>query len=1402
MNQALAFADNTWYRAVIEGSPTQAMKVSILSDAGVELVSRSFTVSTDLFTNGFRVGFGQSTSSPNRLAPMDVAIDFARVTATPIATTPLVLDALTTGTRAVANQRDVYTFSVATDTIVYFDTRTDTGAINLTLKGPSGTLVANRPLTQSDAQDGRPFYRLVAGEYTLTFAGTGTGNYTFKLGNVASGTPITLGTPVSGALSPGNETDVYRFAANAGERLFVDMQAVQNGDGWWRLLDPNGDEVWSAGISTDSGVLAMPHTGTYTLMLDGRRYYTVDNAYRFNVSRVVDTTRALVPGENQGLGPYWSTGPTGNALEFADLDYVEVPHGSATNLTGSMTLEARFRVDSFLGTWTPILYKGLNGVGGNDYLQRTYSLYVNADGRLSFGTGSQGVETAAGTVQLGQWMHVAGVIDRTAGQVRLYVNGQQVGVAAVQTAPANSYTNPLQIGRAFEGYDDQAGLFGAMDEVRLWSRARTQAEIDAGRNRELNSTELADANLALYLPFSEGAGRTTTDPRSGGPVGSLRNVGESLGDVVQGRLSSAGNQDIYTFTLAEAKQLYLDALTNINLTWTLTGPRGTVVNARDFRFSNGGEFGNNPVLNLVAGDYTLIVDAPGDVVGPYAFRLRDLATATTIDPGVPVAAELRPGKETDFYRFDVQAGDRFYFDAQAVANADAHWRLINPFGEQVFLGGLSTDIDTFALTQTGTYTLLVEGRRYNIEPNAYQFTIEKVVDAVTPITVGQTLNLGPYRAQGSIGNGLEFAEMDYVEVPHGTATDLTGSMTVELSFRVDRLLDTWQPLIYKGMQSELAGADYNQRTYSLWLNADGRISLATAEQGVSSLAGAVQEGQWYHVAGVIDRATGQMRLILNGEQVASGTVRTTPVGSYATPLTIGRSFVGWDDHNGIFGAIDEVRLWNRARTIDEIRADRNNSLTGSESGLTLYLPFSETSGLTTSGPVGPAGTLRNMGDTTPGVVQGRITQPGARSLYTFSLTQDSKLYFDALSDVDVNWTLTGPRDTVVNARSFRSSNAGEFGSNPVLDLVAGQYTLTVDAGGDFTAPFAFRLVDLLDAAPILLDVEVTGTLFPGNETQFYRFDATAGSRYYFDMLSVANGDGQWRLIDPYGDVAWSANLGTDVDVTTLRNSGMYTLILEGRRYNTEPNAYRFSVRTVTDDTVAIVPGQSYGIAPEWGAGNLGGGLHLSGTEYLEAAHGAGTNLTGDLTFEAWIKVDRFANTWMPVVTKEEGTTFNRRSYSMWVRDNGAVFFGTNDAVGNQSVETAGGLVTAGQWVHVAGVIDRSGSAGSAQVRVFVNGVAAGTAAVRAGPALSFSNPLLIGRALENNSSYALFEGSIDDVRLWSAARTAAQIQTAKDAPLPGDRSRDSRCICGSTRRPVATVNATPSWAAPRCVAQL
>ncbi|WP_309246676.1 CARDB domain-containing protein [Ramlibacter montanisoli] len=84
----------------------------------------------------------------------------------------------------------------------------------------------------------------------------------------------------------------------------------------------------------------------------------------------------------------------------------------------------------------------------------------------------------------------------------------------------------------------------------------------------------------------------------------------------------------------------------------------------------------------------------------------------------------------------------------------------------------------------------------------------------------------------------------------------------------------------------------------------------------------------------------------------------------------------------------------------------------------------------------------------------------------------------------------------------------------------------------------------------------SGTLSPGNETDLYRFEATAGDRYYFDSQQVANGDALWRLYGPLGNLVWLQGLPSDVDVLTLGDTGTYTLAIEGRRYTTALNDYR------------------------------------------------------------------------------------------------------------------------------------------------------------------------------------------------------------------------------------------------------
>src|SRR5690606_34367946 len=97
-------------------------------------------------------------------------------------------------------------------------------------------------------------------------------------------------------------------------------------------------------------------------------------------------------------------------------------------------------------------------------------------------------------------------------------------------------------------------------------------------------------------------------------------------------------------------------------------------------------------------------------------------------------------------------------------------------------------------------------------------------------------------------------------------------------------------------------------------------------------------------------------------------------------------------------------------------------------------------------------------------VDATVSAPGATHEYSFTLDSAKRLVFDSFSDLQfVNWSLRGPDGVVVTAREFRSSDGIDFSGNPVLDLRAGGYTLTVDGAGDFTGAYAFRLLDLASA---------------------------------------------------------------------------------------------------------------------------------------------------------------------------------------------------------------------------------------------------------------------------------------------------------------------------------------------------
>src|SRR5687767_6311574 len=113
-----------------------------------------------------------------------------------------------------------------------------------------------------------------------------------------------------------------------------------------------------------------------------------------------------------------------------------------------------------------------------------------------------------------------------------------------------------------------------------------------------------------------------------------------------------------------------------------------------------------------------------------------------------MTATLTSTYATELYLFIARAGDLFFFAVPSRSSVgSAQWALVDPFGNLVFdrdFGGTNSDSGPTTLPFTGTYTLLIEGSRFDTGAAAgsYSFTLDfRGNDPVTPPLPGTPLVL-------------------------------------------------------------------------------------------------------------------------------------------------------------------------------------------------------------------------------------------------------------------------------------------------------------------------------------------------------------------------------------------------------------------------------------------------------------------------------------------------------------------------------------------------------------------------------------------------------------------------------------------------------------------------------------
>jgi hypothetical protein len=171
----------------------------------------------------------------------------------------------------------------------------------------------------------------------------------------------------------------------------------------------------------------------------------------------------------------WEKGRVNQALRFrGNQPRATVPDEQALRLTGDMTVAVWFLLESRSNDWVRLVGKGAPET-------RNYGLWLEMPpgNRILFQMGeTPPTHTnlfASGTSEVGKWCHLAGVVkDAT---LSIYVNGKlNASLPRVKVAPTS--TDPLTFGAgSFHG-----GLFGLLDDIRLYSRALSDQEIEAIAN--------------------------------------------------------------------------------------------------------------------------------------------------------------------------------------------------------------------------------------------------------------------------------------------------------------------------------------------------------------------------------------------------------------------------------------------------------------------------------------------------------------------------------------------------------------------------------------------------------------------------------------------------------------------------------------------------------------------------------------------------------------------------------------------------------------------------------------------------------------------------------------------------------------------------------------------------------
>ncbi len=616
--------------------------------------------------------------------------------------------------------------------------------------------------------------------------------------------------------------------------------------------------------------------------------------------------------------PTWTTGKYGGALSFDGGDYVDAGNKVGTNLdiTNTITMEAWVYPRSTSG------YRNI--VNNFDFVSfgasKGYLLQIE-NGYFQIFLRNIGAKADA-MPYLNKWVHIVATFDGT--NSKLYLDGVLKSTVAL-SPPLSQTTYNFAIGKSIEANGEYWS--GSIDDVRIYNYARSADEIrldyNAGLATYLGPTgktcvqdpaSCMNDGLAGYWNMEEGGGQAAKDLSGNGNNGTLgATTAAGVDDPVWSKGKNGGGLKF------DGKDDYVEILDNTSI-------RGNLQNSFSLAmWINSSESGTGKVRVPIGilGNYELAIDSNDQ----YRFQYRDSGGLWRQDWNTGQLIALNQWEYITL-TFD---GTKIQFYKNGQYKSEQNITVLFNYTGNLRIGHQSSGTDYFngLIDEVRIYNraLSAEEVRYHYNHGGpvaeWKFdegTGQKAHDESFNNNDGWLGGTSASEASdptwvaGKFGGALSFdGSNDYVQAPDASNLDITSDITLQAWINPITTLPDESVLVRKA-PNDCGNYNFQIKTHKLALLSTNECAWTVA--GANST---VVDGVWQHVAVSVSGTT--LKYYING--VNTDTITGWNIGGATSDVLSIGGYAGAGVNDSFKGFIDSVRIYNYARTQEQILQDYN-----------------------------------------------------------------------------------------------------------------------------------------------------------------------------------------------------------------------------------------------------------------------------------------------------------------------------------------------------------------------------------------------------------------------------------------------------------------------------------------------